>query len=120
MKRFIFCLLTLLLVLPVLTMAEDSRCEKPDPIGKFGYGLSEIALCWTEIPMSIQRRAEKTDPVSGFFVGLVEGTALGVRDVAQGTVDATFFMVPPYKSSEREQRFNKLMSWDKKFQEEYW
>jgi len=90
-----------------------------DPGTKLGYGIAEAALCWMEVPLAIGYYSTEYDPISGIVVGTVVGTALAVRDCAEGTVNATFFLFPPYETKKRG-ILAKIKEWDKEFKERYW
>lgn len=122
MKYSIITFMALLWVMPLAVFSGDygELAGEPDnPATKLVYGVTEVALCWTEIPQSIYHYSEKYDPLSGLFLGLAEGTFLGVKDCAEGTVDATFFLFPPYKTKSKS-FFHKLREWDKKVQDSLW
>jgi putative exosortase-associated protein (TIGR04073 family) len=97
----------------------DYRENESNPATKFAYGVTEVGLSWTEIPRSVYHYSKKYDPVSGFFLGIAEGTVLGVRDCAEGVVDTTTFLFPPYKTR-GQTFFQSLSDWDKKVQERLW
>jgi|TARA_B100000315_G_scaffold259771_1_gene317136 putative exosortase-associated protein (TIGR04073 family) len=119
MKRIIFGLLIMLLSFPLLTMADEHQVRQADPASKLAYGITEVAFSWTEIPQSIYYYSKKHDPISGLFLGVAEGTVLGLRDVVEGTIDTTFFLLPPYKTKGKS-FFEKLKDWDDNVSDHLW
>jgi len=122
MRYSILCLVALLLVVPFVASGGDYgeyASNEANPATKFAYGVTEAALCWTEIPQSVYYYSEKYDPVSGLFLGVAEGTLLGIKDCAEGTVDATFFLFPPYETKSKN-FFQKIKEWDKRIQDHLW
>jgi len=122
MKYSIIAFVALLLAVPLAAYSGDYEeyfTNESNPGTKLAYGVTETALCWTEIPQAVGYYSEKYDPVSGLFLGVAEGTLLGIKDCAEGTVDATLFLFPPYET-QGNKFFQKLKAWDKDIQERLW
>ena len=68
-------------------------------------------------PKTCYRRCYEPNPITKL--------ASGVGRVVEGSVDAAFFLIPPYDTSCRprnglKETWNTLKSWDEKFQENFW
>ena len=103
-------------------VVSEQHMEKPiyegSPMTKFAEGVTEVAFCWVNVPLSIAYHAEQIDPLSSTVIGTTAGTALGIRDGIEGTLDATFFVAPPYKKQKTVTSL--LKKWDRELQERYW
>jgi hypothetical protein len=120
MKKLLLLVLgIMMLASPALTFAHEQTKCVGDPLKKLSSGITEAAFCWLDVPLAIGYFSEKHDPLTGLVVGSVAGSALAVKDCVEGTVEATFFYVPPYK--EKEKGFMVLLDkFDSQLQEKYW
>lgn len=120
--KYIIAFVVLTLVIALAAFSGDYGYlggESDSPATKLVYGITETALCWTDIPRSVSYYTNKYEPVTGLLLGVAEGTLVGIKDCAEGTIDTAFFLFPPYETKSKN-FFQKIKEWDKDIKEHLW
>ena len=67
------------------------------PFRKMARGLSNVTLCWVEIPRQAIKASKKEKDTRGLFWGSIKGLTYTATRFCVGVYEIVTFLAPPYK-----------------------
>lgn len=83
---FIFILLSNIIL--------SSPVYAQDPLRKLGRGVTNMALCWWELPTHIQSAGKEAGVAAALSYGILKGLGRTVLRMASGIYETVTFLVP--------------------------